>query len=136
MENSQAGIAIAEVPSGKLTYVNKAGLLIRDKDYDDLVENIDINKYVSSWQILHLDGTPYKADEVPLARAVLYGETNSKEFLIRRDDNKDRHVWANAAPVINESGVQTHAIVLFLDVTDLKNVRKRLDYCQRKGGRI
>jgi len=61
MENSQAGIAIAEVPSGKLTYVNKAGLLIRDKDYDDLVENIDINKYVSSWQILHLDGTPYKS---------------------------------------------------------------------------
>jgi len=132
MENSQAGIAIAEVPSGKLTYVNKAGLLIRDKDYDDLVENIDINKYVSSWQILHLDGTPYKADEVPLARAVLYGETNSKEFLIRRDDNKDRHVWANAAPVINESGVQTHAIVLFLDVTDLKNVEKDLIIAKEK----
>ena len=120
MENSQAGIAIADYPSGRLTYVNKAGLLIRDKDYDSIVKNIDINKYVESWQILHFDGIPFETNKVPLARAVLYGETNSAEFIVRRDNNEDRYVWANAAPIINEKGKQIAAIVIFLDITETK----------------
>ncbi len=126
MENSHAGIAIAEVPSGKLRFVNKAGLLIRDKEYDEIVEDIDINKYVSSWQILHLDGTPYKPENVPLARAVAKGETVKEEFLIKRDNDENRHVWANAAPIFNANGTQTAAIVVFLDITDLKKTEKAL----------
>jgi len=120
MDNSQAGIAIAEYPSGKLIYVNKAGLLIRGKEYDDIVKDVDINKYVASWQILHFDGSPYESDEVPLARAVLYGETNSREFIVRRDNLEDRYVWANAAPIYNKQGKQTSAIVVFLDITEQK----------------
>ncbi len=120
MENSQAGIAIADVPDGKLRFVNKAGLLIRDKDQEEIVKDIDVNKYVESWQILHLDGTPYKDDEVPLARAVLYGESNTREFIVRRDSNEDRYVWANAAPIHDEKGKQIAAIVVFLDITDRK----------------
>ncbi|MBV5314397.1 MAG: PAS domain S-box protein, partial [Prolixibacteraceae bacterium] len=120
MENSHAGIAIAEVPSGKLKYVNKAGLLIRGREYDEIVKDIDLDQYVSSWQILHFDGTPYQSDEVPLARAILYGETSSREFIVRRDNNEDRYVWANAAPIYNEKGIQTSAIVVFLDITDKK----------------
>ena len=122
LENSQAGIAIAEVPSGKLTFVNRAGLLIRDKDYDAIVKDIDVEQYVASWQILHFDGTPYKPDEVPLARAVLYGETCSKEFIVRRDNNEDRYVWANAAPICTEDGKQIAAIVIFLDITEKKQI--------------
>ena len=120
MENSQAGIAIADSPSGTLLYVNKAGLSIRNKNSNEIVKDVDVNKYVASWQILHFDGTPYNVDEVPLARAVLYGETNSGEFIVRRDNNEDRYVWANAAPVINETGNQIAAIVVFLDITEKK----------------
>jgi len=126
LENSQAGIAIAEMPSGKLKYVNKAALLIRDKEYDELVKDIDIDSYVASWQILHFDGTPFEADEVPLARAILYGETNSREFIVRRDTNEDRIVWANAAPIFNSKGIQTSAIVVFLDITERKHIEKEL----------
>ena len=120
MENSQAGIAIAEVPSGKLKYVNNAGMFIRGKSEEEIVKNIDVDKYVASWQIMHFDGTPYKPDEVPLARAVLYGEKNSKEFIVRRENNEDRYVWANAAPIHNHNGEQIAAIVVFLDITDRK----------------
>ena len=120
LENSQAGIAIAEVPSGKLKFVNRAGLMIRDKDYNELAEGVDAEQYVNSWQILHFDGTPYEKEEVPLARAVLYGETVSKEFIVRRDDNEDRYVLANAAPVAGAEGRPIAAIVVFLDITDRK----------------
>jgi PAS domain S-box-containing protein len=126
MENSQAGIAIAEVPTGKLKYVNKAGLLIRGREYDEIVKDIDLDQYVSSWQILHFDGTPYQLDEVPLTRAILYGETSSREFIVRRDNNEDRYVWANAAPIYNAQGIQTSAIVVFLDITDRKQAEEKL----------
>ena len=126
LENSQAGIAIAEYPSGKLKYVNKAALLIRDKEYDEIVKDIDLVNYVASWQILHFDGTPYQTDEVPLARAILYGETSSREFIVRRDDNEDRYVWANAAPIYNAKGIQTSAIVVFLDITLRKQAEQAL----------
>ena len=120
MDNSPAGIAIAEAPSGKLIYVNKEGLRIPGGSEDGLVEDVDINKYVSSWKVMHFDGAAYKAEEVPLARAIMYGETCSKEFVLRRPGGEDRIVWANAAPILDDDGNVKFGIVVFLDVTDRK----------------
>lgn len=132
MDNSQAGIAIAEVPSGRLKYVNKAGLMIRDKEYDEIVKDIDVNKYVSSWQILHFDGTPYKPEDVPLARAVLNGEIVKEEFIVRRDNNEDRVVLAHAAPINDEDGDRIAAIVVFLDITEQKKLELELIQAKEK----
>ncbi|MBK7132771.1 MAG: PAS domain S-box protein [Bacteroidales bacterium] len=126
MDCSPSGIAIADAPDGKLRYVNKAGLMIPAKEEDEIVEDIDINRYVSSWQIKHHDGTPYKPEEVPLARAVLYGEANSREFIISRGFNDDRVVLANAAPIFNDSGKVKAGIVVFHDITDYKNAEEKL----------
>ena len=126
MDNSQAGIAIADAPDGRLRYVNKAGLLIRGGAKEDLVNDIDIEKYVGSWRILHLDGTPYEAEEVPLARAIKYGEICTREFIIRRTKMDDRIVLANAAPIKNESGHTVAGIVVFHDITDRKQAEVNL----------
>lgn len=125
-DQSQAGIAIADLPDGKLRYVNKAGLLIRGEDADNLVKDIDINKYVSSWQTFDFDGRPLNYDEVPLARAILYGETCSRQFIVRRSNNEDRFVFANAAPIKNPQNEQIAAIVVFLDITDLKQAELKI----------
>ncbi|MBD3225733.1 MAG: PAS domain S-box protein [Caldithrix sp.] len=125
-DNSQAGIAIADVPDGKLRYVNKAGLMIRGDNEDMLVKDIDINKYVSSWRILYLDGTEYEPEQVPLARAVLKGETVREEFIIRRNQQEDRHVLAHAAPIHGETGERIAAIVVFLDITERKEMENAL----------
>ncbi len=127
-ENSQAGIAIADAPNGKLRYVNKAGLLIRNESEEKLVKDIDINSYVDSWNILHLDGTPYAKDEVPLARAILYGESCSKEFIIRRDNLEDRYVLAKAAPIKDSTNAVKAGIVVFLDITESKNIEMQLQH--------
>lgn len=128
MDSSQAAIAIADAPDGRLIYVNKAGLFIRGGTEDELVKDIDIDKYVSSWQILHFDGTEYKKDEVPLARAIMYGEICSDEFVLRRPDGEDRIVWANAAPIYDDEGNVKFGVVVFLDITE----RKKADE-ERKG---
>jgi len=136
MDCSQAGIAIADAPSGKLRYVNKAGLMIPDKPENELVTEVDINKYVSSWHIKHHDGTPFKPEEVPLARAVLYGETNSREFVISRDNEDDRIVLANAAPILDDSKKVIAGIVVFLDITDRKRAEDALRRNEEKTRRM
>ncbi len=127
MDCSQAGIAIADAPDGKLRYVNDSALGIRGKSKKEVVDGIGIHQYVESWQILHMDGTPYAEDEVPLARAIMFGEICTKEFIVRRPDNEDRIVWANAAPIYDEEGQISAGIVVFLDITDRKRAEKELE---------
>ncbi|WP_020677553.1 PAS domain S-box protein [Geopsychrobacter electrodiphilus] len=121
MDQSPAGIAIAEAPDGRLSYVNDAGLLIRGSDRQTVVDGVGLDQYVASWQLLDLDGRPLTTDEVPLARAVLFGETCHREFIIRRDQGDDHIVSANAAPIKNEAGEVTAAIVVFTDITEQKH---------------
>jgi diguanylate cyclase len=125
-ENSQAGIAIADAPGGRLRYANKAGLLIRDKSEEELVKDVDIHTYVSSWKILHFDGTPFAEDEVPLARAILYGETCSREFMVRRDNLEDRYVLASASPIKDSNGNITAAVVVFIDLTEKMRIEEEI----------
>jgi PAS domain S-box-containing protein len=122
MDQSLAGIAIADVPDGSLRYVNNAGLLIRGEKREAIVSGVGLDQYVSIWQILDLDGTPLKTEEVPLARAVMFGENCSREFIVRRSDNDDRVVLANAGPILDEHGTQIAAIVVFLDITEQKRL--------------
>ena len=126
MDQGSAGIAIADAPDGVLRYVNNAGLLIRGGDRQTIVERIGIDQYVASWQLLDLDGSPLESDEVPLARAIRFGETCSREFIIRRDNNDDRIVLANAAPITDDAGKVVAGIVVFADITERKQTEATL----------
>ncbi len=126
MDHCTAGIAIADAPDGKLRYVNDAGLMVRGKSKEEVVNTIGIDQYVDSWQLFHFDGTPCAPDEVPLARALMYGETCDKQFIVRRSGNEDRIVWAHAAPVRNHDGEVISAIVVFPDITAQKEAEKAL----------
>lgn len=120
MDQSQAGIAIADAPSGRLRYVNKAGRVIRGEGAGRDAPGAEAGEYVAGWKTLDLDGRPLDGAETPLARAVMHGETSSREFIIRRAEGDDRIVWANAAPILDERGQVSAGIVVFLDITERK----------------
>lgn len=126
MDQSPAGIAIADAPGGKLRYVNDAGLMIRGGTRETVINGIGIDQYVASWRLMDLDGRPLKPDEVPLARAVLFGETCSREFIIRKDDGDDRIVLGNAAPIKDEGGRVVAGVVVFADMTERKQAEKAM----------
>jgi PAS domain S-box-containing protein len=126
LDQSQAGIAIADAPSGALRYVNDAGLLIRGRDRHTAVNGVGINQYVASWQLLDIDGRPLNNDEVPLARAILFGETCSREFIIRRASDDDRIVLAKAAPIRDDDGKVVAGIVVFMDITEQKRAEAEI----------
>jgi PAS domain S-box-containing protein len=126
MDQSPAGIAIAEAPEGTLLYVNDAGMRIRGGTRETIVKKIAISQYVDTWQLLDLDGRPLKSDDVPLARAILFGETCNREFLIRHMDGNHRIVLANAAPIRDTKGHVIAAVVVFLDITERKRMKNAL----------
>ena len=131
-DNSQAGIIIAEAKTGKLLYANNAALLIRNKSHEQIVDNVDIEQYVSKWNIIHLDGKPYKPKGDPLSRAMLLGKKISEEFIVRRDNMEDRIVWANAAPIYDDKQNMTYGIEVFLDITGRKQAEDELIAAKEK----
>ncbi len=126
MDQSPAGIAIADAPDGKLRYVNDAGLLMRGGDRASIVDGVGIDQYVASWHLCDLDGTPLESDEVPLARALMSGEPYSREFMIRRDDHEDVVVLGNAAPIKDGEAV-IGSVVVFTDITQRKRAEIERD---------
>jgi PAS domain S-box-containing protein len=126
MDHSPAGIVVADAPDGRLRYVNKAAIDIRGGTHEEVVRDVGLDEYVASWKLFNVDGTPLPLDEVPLARAIKYGETGQREFIIRRTDDDDRIVVANAAPITVSQGKVTAAIVVFLDITDRRKAEERI----------
>jgi PAS domain S-box-containing protein len=126
MDQSPAGIAIADAPDGRLRYVNDAGLFIRGADSKTLVDGVGFEQYVASWQLLDLDGVPLESDEVPLTRTIKFGKSCSRELIIRRSLDDDRIVIVNAAPIRNDSGVVVAGVAVFLDITERTQVENEL----------
>jgi len=132
LDHSQAGIAIADAPAGKLRYVNDAALRIRGGNRKEIVQGVGIDHYVASWNILDFDGRPLDPDEVPLARALKYGEINSRQFIVKRDTLEERIVMTNAAPIYDKEGKIHSAMVIFMDVTEHKEAERKLIESEEK----
>jgi PAS domain S-box-containing protein len=126
MDQSPAGIVIADAPEGVLRYVNDAGLLIRGADRQAVVDGIGIDQYVADWQVQDFDGNPMDVDDIPLYRAIKYNETCFRELIIHRSDDKKRFVMVNAAPIRNDKGEIVAGIAVFWDITERKLVEEEL----------
>ena len=132
LDNSYAGIVIVNAPDGKLRYVNRAGLLLHGGDRKKTVGDEGIDRYIASWQYFDLDGSPLDPDELPLTRAIKYGEAGSREYIIRRKGRDDCYVTANAAPIYDDAGNVESGIVIFLDITENEDTEKRLIESEEK----
>lgn len=126
LDNVQVGIAIADAPDGKLRYVNEMGLQIQGGDSAGLVDGVRADSYVSTWQLYNLDGTILEDSEVPLTKAITYGEKSSSKFIIKRSDGECRIVVAKAAPIFDEKGNVVSGIVAFMDITEQNNLKVSL----------
>jgi PAS domain S-box-containing protein len=118
IEQSPAGILVAEAPDVTIRVANSAALGIRGESAEALTD-IPYELHPSKWQTFRPDGSIFPGEELPLSQAVLKGKTSRNvEAIIRRPDGSDRWVLANAAPVRNAKGEITGGIVVFPDVTD------------------
>ncbi|MBN1598256.1 MAG: response regulator [Bacteroidales bacterium] len=126
MNNSNAGIILAEASTGKIRYANKMGLLIGEVNEESLDLNGNIKEYISGWRIYHLNGDPFKPDEFPLIMALEKGDTCSEEFFVRYGEEDEHFMLSNASPITDRKGKVTAAVMVFLDITDSKNYEKKI----------
>ena len=120
INQSPAGILIADAPKVSIRLANPAAFGIRGKTDQPLTE-IEVSQHSGHWQTYRPDGTPYPSEELPLSQAVLNGKvTRNEEVIIRNTTGEDRWVMVNAAPIYNEQGVIISGIVIFLDITERK----------------
>ncbi|MGD9124488.1 MAG: ABC transporter substrate binding protein, partial [Desulfarculaceae bacterium] len=120
IEQSSAGIVIADAPDGTIRIANSAALGIRGQSKLPLTD-IPFDRHHQNWQIFNADGSPCKPEEMPLTRAITKGETfQDAELIMRRSDGEDRWVTTNAAPVRNEQGEIISGVAVFVDITERK----------------
>ena len=122
---SPAGIVIADAPSGHVHYINKAGLAIRGAGRERVL-GYGMEDYVERWDLRDTDGGPIDQDELPLVRAIKYGESGSREMLIRRSDTEDRRVLVYGAPIRDEDGRVSAGVVVIADITDIRRAELEL----------
>jgi PAS domain S-box-containing protein len=103
---------IAEVPSGRLVFANA-------QVEATLGHPVPLAATVAdAYCAVHPDGTPYRLEEYPLARAVAHGEiVRAEEVLCRRRDGRMINLVVNACPVRDATGRSIAAIATWTDVT-------------------
>jgi PAS domain S-box-containing protein len=104
------GVVITD-PGGRIVFVNEAASRIHG------VARLDVtpDAYSETYHLLTEDGQPYPSQELPLARAVLHGETVSDvRWRIRRPDGTEVIAIGSARPVLSADGATRLGAVLTL----------------------
>lgn len=125
LQQMPVGVAIAEVPSGKMLFHNhEATALLRHP----LLNAATCEDYVQ-YGAIHSTGQPYRPDEYPMVRALLSGEViRSEEMLYRRGDGTHTILSVNAAPILDASGAMVVTVWAFEDISDRKRIETELHH--------
>jgi PAS domain S-box-containing protein len=124
IEQTPAGIIIADAPDVTIRTANSAAMEILGEASGTLMDN-PVASHPHCYQAYRLDGTLFNADELPLSQAVLHGKVSRNvDIIARRQDDDERWVSANAAPIYNNKGEIVAGVVVFSDITGLKQAEK------------
>lgn len=104
------GVAITDT-SGHVTFRNQAAREIGSSESGHVLDD-----YVGNPEILTLEGEPFTAEQLPLARA-LRGETVTDAYWVLRHGDVETVVQGNAAPVHLPDGTLLGVVTTFRDVT-------------------
>jgi len=117
------GVVVADA-AGRITFVNAAA-----RDLHGVAElGVAVAGYSAAYHLLTIDGDPYPPEELPLARAVLRGETVvDAEWRIRRPDGSEIVAQGSAAPIAGADGARRGAVLTLRDVTDRRALERQKD---------
>ncbi len=116
------GVIVTD-PDGKIIFVNDAA--IRQHG----VKRLDVapEDYSETYHLFRETGEPYPFEELPLARAVMRGETVlDARWRIRRPDGTEVIAVGNAQPVLNADGGRIGAVLTLRDETARVEAENRL----------
>lgn len=117
-----SAIVLVDAKDKKITYVNRRAAELYRFDYT----GIDLNIHVADIEILRPDGTPYPIEELPVSRALNYGEyVRNRDMIIKNREGNRIHLTVSAAPLNNAAGELSEVLVIFEDISEQKKFKKR-----------
>src|SRR5438105_12873923 len=123
LQQMPAGVIIADAPSGRLRMGNDQVERIWKAPF---IPSKSVEEY-GAWQGFHLDGTPYRPEEWPMARAIQRGEyVVGEQIKIRRGDGRFAVISCNAAPIRDRLGTIVAGVVAFTDITQQQQAAEEL----------
>ena len=126
IENSPAGVVVAEAPDAKLCIANQEAIRIFSQQLEEAIKTqASFADY--DWPIYSPDRTQYRPNQLLLFRALSHGEvTRSKEVLIIHDSGEERWLSTNATPIRDANGNIIAGVVIFFDITEKKLIEDAL----------
>ncbi|HEV7455881.1 MAG TPA: PAS domain S-box protein [Roseococcus sp.] len=114
LEQLPVGISIAEAPTGRLMFYNaRAERILGHK----LLETPELDAY-RQYGASHPDGTPYRTDDFPMIRALLFGQcVDGQHMRYERGDGEMTWLEVSAAPIRDATGEIAFAVCAFTDVS-------------------
>lgn len=126
LNNSPAGIIIADAPDGKISYINEAAWSFVGVDAAN-TGPLSLKKYTEKWRGYHPDGRRYTGNELPLARALHSGEiVKEEEMLVKLNNGTSKWAAACAAPIYGDGNEITSGTIIFVDISKQKVVESEL----------
>lgn len=124
MEQVPTGITIADAPDIQIRMVSRYGEEILGGPHHGMTAG----QVAHRWRVLAADGTtPLSEDELPLVRAIRYGDIVSHAELVQETEQGERlSLLCNASPIRDSAGKITGGIVAWLDITRRKQVEEAL----------
>lgn len=125
MEYIPEGLAILEAPDARVRTVSRHGAELAGRTEEFLLHQTPAD-FVSS--LYHTDGkTPARVDEMAGTRAIRYGEiTGDQEWILKRPDGTTIVILSRAAPIRDDEGRITGAVVAGRDITERKRLEEKL----------
>ncbi|MBB3896694.1 PAS domain S-box protein [Roseococcus suduntuyensis] len=113
LEQLPVGISIAEAPTGRLMFHNARAERILGHE---LAETPELEAY-RQYPAAHPDGTPYRPEDFPILRALLFGEcVDGQHMRYERGNGEATWLEVSAAPIRDAMGEIAFAVCAFTDV--------------------
>ena len=117
LEQLPSGVLLAESPSGKLTYQNRAAGALLGLGID----HVDSYRDYGRFNFTDLQGARIPNEDLPLARTVRNQvPTSNQDLIYRRADGAKLHLAVTTAPITDADGVARIAVAVVHDITSLK----------------
>lgn len=125
LEQTSAGVMIADAPNARIKMVNRAGEIILGQPEHEGV-SMDSPQAIS-WRCYRPDGTLYDVMALPLVKTVQNGESfHNIEMRVVRADGSECWILVNGSPIRDDDGKIIAGIIIFPDITSQKEIEAAL----------
>jgi PAS domain S-box-containing protein len=129
LQQMPSGVILAEAPSGRLILGNEQVERIWRSPFLAAATTGEYVRYPG----YRPDGTPYLAEEWPLARSLRGERVMGEEIEILRGDSTRGVISVSSAPILDAAGKIVAAVTVFDDVTEKKENEMRLALLDEAG---